>query len=1840
MGSEAEAGRRQREGPSNGGKRNNSSGGGGITLPSLPGPHHSGGGAGGGTPGGRSRSGSPGSPSRLVPMQHPHHSTHLHHHLHHHTHPHHAAHAYASSPLGSPGGGGGGGATPWGAWAPHGTAPGSPGHMASLLFGAAAEPGGSPGSPGRARPGTGASPHGSHMGPHAGSRGAGGHLSGGSGGGGHMGPHGGSHSSGGHMRGASGGSHMGGSGGGAGGRPGTAGDEPLDEYSIDRLLEVPDEAEQGPLFHAGYGMLTEHGLAPFKDKITSRILSLPNIVCRSACGDVFVVGLDNVQDMLHRRRLGPKGMKIYNNVAGRNTDILYDKTGAASAPGSKAGSPPPARKGSGGGGARHRGKHAVEDEDEEGEGEPAEAIEEAVRRMSLLRGSSSMCRHEDLDEEVRSHLEATTEIVEYHRAQLAAGSMSAIAQAERARADAELEARRENAFDMIVNRLLPAKFLHMAHMSVRENDGGAKSIVADMPTDTFAAMQAALAEAAGRPLPPPPPSGEDEGGEGIRGDGGGGGGGDSGVGADAGGAGSSGSTGGGGGAAASSAPAEAEESAEAAALASWGKVKSKVTLVDSELPFLKEWGRATRPKECDAVGWSALLGSAGNDELYIKKNVASTQGTTVYCLKCQEMGVVPSSQVVQQLQCETSNMGHCQLGRAGARALRHALIANSAITDLNLSDNGFDSHAIAEIIAGLAAGTLAAPRTTVRKKDDPKCAGLDGMRTTVKPRDLVVQMVPEAVRSHHMAEPGQEDAPSGASGASFSPRDGDAALPASSSTSVAPAAATAVPPVKKSGTGGKLALHAGNHVTKVTSVDFSENPFGVNGAKVFATVLDPRLTLTQFLRSVMLSKCSIPEAGGAAIARAIANGNMVLHTLNMSNNSLGNRTAAAFGALLPSNKYLTDLDLSWNQIRAEGVSLLCDGLEENGHLRKLNLSWNGLEDVGVKRIGEMLGRNRGLRHLDLTNTRMGSGAALLVADGIISNDVLEELILNGNAVGDVGARYLMNALKNNNSLQYLGLQGTNMTSGARNHDTGADFNPLSPDGNYALNLADSADRTIAWQLCKLDCESEGDLMKAIKMDGRNIPNCKSANWPESLQTRGMLTFDFITHRVRKFVQVMEQKKFQALHAQLVSRSMADKEKLALVEVMAPFTYLNCHQVATLLACFAPMSNELVEAAATLFTRASDLEDNLDQLTFAMQERDMRSLHDKLGWYSYLRFCNPTGHYEFSLSMPAHRHLATRLKDVAIAEPPNLPSGLNNNWVNLVHDLYTDTMKVYQNYGAPESWKSMVPMQGVLSFDFVSGAVPPEDAAPISDEQLMEFLVNGVGIAVDPLTGVLVPETDHEKADMQIAMLRQEVGAHLFVTCAQCVSVMDCFNAAPQRVEVFVIFFNFILDRNNMAYVLYAMKPLEQAVTLWRLGPANLFDRAHPSAHYILDCSNPSHEIVARKLIDIANAQPDFTNIWNLRLRGKRRSVTENKNMWGSFTVENNCPFLEFDFIGPDGYLLGGKTAEEFDAMGKGEKNELITRIAKRMELSRNKALFGYGKDAALWEARPSWQSNAELFRAQQNKPPWKSGWDRLGRILFRQDLSSGDIDGDCALEDIFDEHADDENEMSIDAFEALLKDCGYTRSEIFYHWRDLFYAVARPSATDATAAASGEGPEPRPASRSLNTSASGAVRQSLSQSSRSASTSVSGAVHNLPSQSGANASTPVSGAVRNLPSQSGANAGTSVSGAVRNSPSQTTREKNWSAAGDGERPASAAVASVVMDYTAFLNVFMTEPDPAVMWRALPPANVATTASERRRPSNGDGHRSSNGDGRRQSNGAKGEVAAEGSKAKVGKAGKK
>lgn len=58
------------------------------------------------------------------------------------------------------------------------------------------------------------------------------------------------------------------------------------------------------------------------------------------------------------------------------------------------------------------------------------------------------------------------------------------------------------------------------------------------------------------------------------------------------------------------------------------------------------------------------------------------------------------------------------------------------------------------------------------------------------------------------------------------------------------------------------------------------------------------------------------------------------------------------------------------------------------------------------------------------------------------------------------------------------------------------FNPAHPEGSYTLSMAVPAQRTIAALLCNLDREHKEDIIKNIRLDGRNLDgNIKKLNWP-------------------------------------------------------------------------------------------------------------------------------------------------------------------------------------------------------------------------------------------------------------------------------------------------------------------------------------------------------------------------------------------------------------------------------------------------------------------------------------------------------------------------------------------------------------------------------------------------------------------------------------------------------------------------------------------------------------------------------------------------------------------------
>ena len=107
----------------------------------------------------------------------------------------------------------------------------------------------------------------------------------------------------------------------------------------------------------------------------------------------------------------------------------------------------------------------------------------------------------------------------------------------------------------------------------------------------------------------------------------------------------------------------------------------------------------------------------------------------------------------------------------------------------------------------------------------------------------------------------------------------------------------------------------------------------------------------QFLKHLWLNKCGIPEAGGRALGAALARGNTTLSVLGLSNNGLGNKTAAVLGELLAGSCGLEELDLSWNQIKVTGMGGEEVGEEMQRWLEKrYRMHWGLGDGVGGRRF--------------------------------------------------------------------------------------------------------------------------------------------------------------------------------------------------------------------------------------------------------------------------------------------------------------------------------------------------------------------------------------------------------------------------------------------------------------------------------------------------------------------------------------------------------------------------------------------------------------------------------------------------------------------------------------------------------------------------------------------------------------------------------------------------------------------------------------------------------------------------------------------------------------------------
>ena len=149
--------------------------------------------------------------------------------------------------------------------------------------------------------------------------------------------------------------------------------------------------------------------------------------------------------------------------------------------------------------------------------------------------------------------------------------------------------------------------------------------------------------------------------------------------------------------------------------------------------------------------------------------------------------------------------------------------------------------------------------------------------------------------------------------------------------------------------------------------------------------------------------------------------NNTISSLNVSRNYVGAEGVKHIISLLRKNVSLTEIDLSGNAINDDEGALLVESLDDNSLLR-INLSQNKLSEITGQALGKYLSENDRLQELNLAWNHLRKKGAVAVAKGIWDNNRLVKINLAWNGFGNEGADMMGKALTHNVVLEELDMR--------------------------------------------------------------------------------------------------------------------------------------------------------------------------------------------------------------------------------------------------------------------------------------------------------------------------------------------------------------------------------------------------------------------------------------------------------------------------------------------------------------------------------------------------------------------------------------------------------------------------------------------------------------------------------------------------------------------------------------------------------------------------------------------------------------------------------------------------
>ncbi|XP_072894749.1 NACHT, LRR and PYD domains-containing protein 12-like [Hemitrygon akajei] len=190
--------------------------------------------------------------------------------------------------------------------------------------------------------------------------------------------------------------------------------------------------------------------------------------------------------------------------------------------------------------------------------------------------------------------------------------------------------------------------------------------------------------------------------------------------------------------------------------------------------------------------------------------------------------------------------------------------------------------------------------------------------------------------------------------------------------------------------------------------------------------LGPGLHKCQELR---LGANKLGDSGVKLVSAALRNPECKIQQLWLNHVGLTDSGAVDLVSTLRTNRLLTELNLSENELRDSGVKLVSAALRNlECKIQTLELRDVGLTDSGAEDLASALSTNPSLTELDLSDNKLGDSGVKLVS-AALGNPVckIQKLELRKVGLTDSGAEHLVSALSTNPSLTELNLGINSLT---------------------------------------------------------------------------------------------------------------------------------------------------------------------------------------------------------------------------------------------------------------------------------------------------------------------------------------------------------------------------------------------------------------------------------------------------------------------------------------------------------------------------------------------------------------------------------------------------------------------------------------------------------------------------------------------------------------------------------------------------------------------------------------------------------------------------------------------